>query len=624
MNKQNKNNSEEFFRMMFDLGSKEKITTPSYADFIQAISIIFDINKDEKKQTRPREMSESRSILQRQTIHDETIISVLTLCQVEERKQKFLKKCFLKIENILSRLKSTPIFSPKSRLHGDLCFFWLVTLPQTMELLRFCRDVQKIDFAAELLHYLKSLAQQDLPEKACIKMLKDEISELLNGIECSEFKIAIGRIDHRSFPKTKSINTILANLETEISIDLDKENAKDITLKARFKFFAAKFAFRLFKPYSQNKHLVAIPDENTLLEMHQGLRRDYVCNQYFNEYNFEFTHNKHYKSILNLYLNSIEHINCEDLPSEVTSTLGSLISWRNRAFLPAAVIKKFWWDLERNRVDERYIRNFEKAFLFTTSNYQYGQIAAQIASMLLALKIQKVENIPHKSLEPLVMTLMANNPISNEITLFHETPFGPKKGIISDTSDFNIAQAIFNFNSDIRSSALKTDLCNPLTGLNKTLGYIFEKIDQDIFFTPPQPLPNNFLNIKPAKAFTIRLYDALKNINGLLKNFNLIELHRSGSDVICAESSLAGESINRYLRLNNVEKIEILKKIDPEQYSKDYSAMLHATNPQRKQVTYFNKKGYYFCDFLVTLNEGPALKKELPQPLATDRTSLPA
>lgn len=601
MNKENRINSEEFFRMMHKFGQNEKITTPSYADLIQAISIIFDINKDDKKKTRPREMSESRSILQRQTIYDETIVSALNICHIEERKHKFLIKCLLKIENILANLKSIPIFSPKSRLHGELCFFWLVTLPQTIEILRFCRDIQKIDFAAELVNYLTSLAQQDKPEKACINMLKDEINELMNNIECPEFKVAISRIDHRSFPKMKSITDILSNLETEISINPGNANA--ILTKAKLKFIAAKFAFKIFKSHSKNKHLVEIPNEKILSEAHRGLCRGYVCNQYISEYNFEFTHNDNFKFILDLYQKSIRHIDHEDIPKAIKSSPTDLMSCMNRAFLPAAVIAKFYWDLERDRVDEYYIRNFEKEFLATAKNYQYGAIAADIASILLALKIKTLDHLPHRSLEPLAMTLMANNQISNEITFFYDTPFGQEKSIISNTSDFNIALAIFNFNGHIRSGNLTEDLCNPLIGLDEILGYIFEKIDQNNFFTSQKSLPNTITSIKPAKAFTICLYDALKGINGLLKHFNLIESHKGGIDSICTAISLAGDSINRYLRLDTEEMIDILKIIDPERCTKDLIAMQNKKPSPKNHIAVFNKKGYFICNFLVTMNK---------------------
>jgi len=82
-------------------------------------------------------------------------------------------------------------------------------------------------------------------------------------------------------------------------------------------------------------------------------------------------------------------------------------------------------------------------------------------------------------------------------------------------------------------------------------------------------LPQSVMRIKPVKGFGIDLYDALKNLNRLLHQFYLIESVPERRRTIRAETALAGESINRYLKLDDAEKIEILKKIDPEQCGKE-------------------------------------------------------
>ncbi|WP_155401789.1 hypothetical protein [Chromobacterium violaceum] len=563
------NNAEDFFKMMHDLGVKEKIITPCYADFIQAISIIFDLNKNDKKGARPRKMSESRSMSRRQTIHAEIVASIFELCQVEVKDRSFLKTCFLKFENMLSHLKSIPIYSPKSRAHGELCFFWLVGLPQIMSLLHYCRDVRSIAFARELLHYLAGVAQQDQPEIACVKRLKMDITELLGSVECPDFKIAMGRIDQRSFPKSESIESMLASLGTEIKELIGEEKSKEIVQQARFKLLAAKVVFKAFKALSKNMCQVAFPDTEKLFESHRKLCLHYVCNPDIDENNFDFLQGEDFYVIIDFYFESIGYVDPENLPGEVARTLGDLIRYYNRAFLPMAVLFKFRWDLERHRINESYIRQFEKAFLLTTKNYQYGLSAAKIAGVLLALKIQMSDNIPHQSLEPLAMVLMENSPIENELALPCDTPFGSEPPDRPYTTDYNVAKAIHTFNQDIRSGGIDAGLCNPLMGLDKILQHIFAKLDNGEFFTTEYFLPKTLMLMKPVKAFGTDLYDALKGINGLLNKFNLIELIQDGSYMIRAKTSLAGEAINRYLKLTDAEKIEILKKIDREQCARD-------------------------------------------------------
>jgi len=150
-----------------------------------------------------------------------------------------------------------------------------------------------------------------------------------------------------------------------------------------------------------------------------------------------------------------------------------------------------------------------------------------------------------------------------------ETPFGPEAPGRPYTSEFNVAKAIYTFNRDVRSGGIEADLCNPLEGLDQILHHILDKLDRGEFFDVEYVLPQSVMRIKPVKGFGIDLYDALKNLNRLLHQFYLIESVPERRRTIRAETALAGESINRYLKLDDAEKIEILKKIDPEQCGKE-------------------------------------------------------
>lgn len=557
--------------MMSELGARKKVITPSYADFIQSISIIFDLNKYDKNDTRPKEMIESRSMSRRQVIHADALKHVFAICKIEANDQKFLKTCFLKIENMLSDLKTMPIFTENSRAYGEICFSKLVSVPQIIFLLRFCRDVQGIVFAGELLHYLEKVVQQDHSWAACIKLLKEEITALISDVECAEFKLSMGKIDHRSFPKTQSIESLLDKLTTEIQFHLDKEKTSEIVQKVRHKLYAAKVVFKTFTFFKKSTFQLMFFDIDMLRESHKRLSWDYVCNKNVDENNFMYKLSADFEAILNLYKKSINYLNAKCLPSNAMQSIASLIRYNNCALLPLVVFKKFQWDLKRNLVNEPYIRSFEKAFLLTAKNYQYGQMAAYIASVLLALKIQKIAILPHQSLEPLTMVMMENCGIENEISLACDTPFGEETLCLPYTSSFNIIKAIGHFNLDVITGAIKEELCNPLAALDGILQRIFEKIDQGDFFVPEYTLPKDLMRIKPVKSLSIDLYDALKNINRLLMQLELTDTIHDVSFIVRVKSSKAGDAINRYLELENSDKINLLKKIDPEQCAKDLS-----------------------------------------------------
>lgn len=573
MNRENEHSSDKFPKMMIEQATKDRVSTPSYSDFIQTISVIFDFHGKSHNATRPKEMTESRSMLRRQTIHAEVMMNFLDLFEVQEGAREFIKMLFLKIENILSRFKSIPIYSKNSRSVGKSCFFQLVVLPQVFSVLSFlCRELNSV-FVREQFRYLHAVCRNDQSEQVSIRLLKKEVSELLDDIDCADFKNWLSKIEYDSFPKMKTIERALENLRSEVAVSLNEIHVAKIILFVKSKMLAAKIAFEVFRDVNKNIYPLYFEDERPLMICHENLCERYLCNPDVDEYDFDFLDSKYFKFIIGAFKESVGHMDPDDLPARFKSAPGNLMQCEDGAFFPLVVLEKFKWDFERGRVDEDYIKHFEDAFVQTEKIYQYGVHASLIAGVLLVLKIQSKKSIPHQSLEPLIMIFMRNFPVGNELSLQCATPFGLDSANESYASRFNIAKVIYQFNSDVRQGLLVAELCNPLTGLDEILQYIFNKVDRGDLWLSDFSLPMYLQKMRPVKVFDVDLYDALKGINGLLDKFKLIELIDDESCIIRVKTSLAGDAINRYLKLTDAEKIGILKKIDPEQCAKDLAAM---------------------------------------------------
>lgn len=73
------NDIETFAKTMMVCGADKKITTPSYAEFIELLIKIFDLHTIGKKSTRPKEMTEARSMYKRQLAHQEALTKLLSV-----------------------------------------------------------------------------------------------------------------------------------------------------------------------------------------------------------------------------------------------------------------------------------------------------------------------------------------------------------------------------------------------------------------------------------------------------------------------------------------------------------------------------------------------------------------
>lgn len=569
-------NAENFSYLMLTCGNQKKITTPSYAEFIEELSVTFDLNNDELGGIRSREMTESNSLSNRQLIYERVLQELFSLLDINGDDQGFIRRCLLKVENILTHFKSITICSNQSSKQGSAAFFTYIAFPQILEMLRFFNTVRGIEFSLEMRRYLGFIVYQGKNTSDCIKMLKREIAGLITNQDCTEFRSWIDKIDSRSFPKTKTIKKRLQNLHTELTKGIrSSSNTDNLVLQVKFKLLAAKAAFNILKTISSNPHKLSflLPFHSVVTSAHHNFCTDYICNEEVSEMDYGFTTNDFFQALINHYLQSIESMDPEDIPAEIARSPIALAQYENNAFLPWFVYHQLLWDLGKGRVNALYIRKIENAFLLTIRNYQYGQLADKIVTILLAMKIKTSTSIPHNSLEPLAMALMENNAIANQISQKWETPFGydepkgPEEQSGSYTSDFNVTKAIRIFNKSVELGEIDQTPCNPLEGLDQMLKYIFNQIEKGVFFNKELSFPSSLK--RPVKTLDLDRYDALKNINRLLDQFGLIESIKDVYDAISVNTSLAGNFINKYLALAPSEKMAILKVINQVKYEID-------------------------------------------------------
>ncbi len=108
--------------------------TPRFFTFIDEISLVLCLNEEK---TRKRALSESRSFDSKQIYFSDFLSQLSKVLNYEKSEINYLTEVFFKVENILSDLAKTPIYS---NVHSEsikrffilntllfLLFYWLET-----------------------------------------------------------------------------------------------------------------------------------------------------------------------------------------------------------------------------------------------------------------------------------------------------------------------------------------------------------------------------------------------------------------------------------------------------------------------------------------------------------------
>ncbi|VWC75949.1 hypothetical protein BLA9940_04454 [Burkholderia aenigmatica] len=575
----------EFFEFMTAIGKTPRIATPSYADFIQILTSIFDQKSDENKQTRSDKLSESRSMHRKQSVYESLITKLLSTWGINKEHQKPLRIALQKIENILSHLKSITICSVYVREYGDGVFFRDIALPQTIEILHFLSKSEDAEFWKEMHDYFTDLVLANKSTRDCITKLRNEAKNLLDSHQedlhrTSEFRTWLDKLDTRSFPKMDSIDVSLSRLRDDpLNKNQLSDTADELIAKLRYKFLAAKASFYALKFISENEYSQPYPLNSELTNAHSRVCTDYIFKSSEEESSIpididaELSAHPGFNLLKENFLTSIGYISLEQIPSEISRTPLNLIAYRDGVLLPWCAHEKFIWDLTKGNIDEAYISGFEEMFLATTKSYQYGSLGATLATLLLGMKIKTSEFIPHQALEPVVMAELKNSADSIEPHHIFSTPFGESDPVFLRRPDFNIARGVGQFNRLISANNFNQTRCNPLERIDDILKLILSTTADDGSKAEEVRLPTA-LRKRPIKYSDMSIYDALKNLNELLHLCDLVETERLDTNgTTYVEESLAGQYINEYLVLSNSEKREILKRISPEDYKIDMDKM---------------------------------------------------
>ena len=530
--------------------------TPKFSSLIDFIAIAVDVFEG---RSRKKVFSELKTFSAKQVYFSDLFEQIKLELKLSDSEMVFISSSLIKVENILSHLKSIPLYTDTPFNTGDKLFFSQFTMPFVKQL---CSLTSKHTDSA----FFFSLNKFLFSEKECnglkniISLVKSDISRELSHIDASsakELKMALAKLDDRSFPSRSSIKKHIDILHQNMLLIESEDKANRVSSKIYMIFFAAKVAF-IFAKFREEKHAEETYVDSAIENLFLFFNKEYTFNTGVSSEDDSYINNVEFKACKSYFLDKIK----QEEPATFLKENGTRALWeyKNGIFLSYAIREQLLWDINKGRFSEDGINQFIKNHITELSKRQTGTDGVDIAVILMGMKVLLSKSITHNSLEPLINFLIDNLEKHNLISLIASTPFGSYIPNNLTASQINIGLAIRSFNETIRNGMLNVDFCNPLSPLDEMLNIYFDK----------GALTKRQIEKKPIKTEKTTVYDALRNINHYILAFGLQEeIKMSSAGDVNVLSSKSGDGINNYLSLPNSDKKNILKLISQDEFLSD-------------------------------------------------------
>lgn len=530
--------------------------TPTFHSLIDYITVSVDVfeGKDRK-----RIFSELKTFSAKQVYFTDFFDKIKSELKLSDTEMLFISQSLIKVENILSHLKGIPLYTDVSQNEGNNLFFSQFTVPFVKQLCSLTSEYTGSVFFCSLEKFLFSKKECN-GLKDIISLVKSEILDELNHIDASsvtELKLALSKLDERSFPTRSSIKKHVDMLSQNILLIEGEDKANSVSSRIYMIFFAAKVAF-VFAKFKKGAHIEEANIDPEIVHLFLLFNKEYTFNAEVSSEDDSYIENVKFRDCKSYFL---DKINQEDPVSFLKENgTRALCEYKNGIFFSYAIREKLLWDISKGRYSEGGINEFIKTFIPKLSKRQSGSDGVGIAVILMGMKVMLSKNIANNSLEPLINFLIDSLEKSTLISLEASTPFGSYIPQNLTASQINIPLAIKSFNESVYKGTLSVGLCNPLSPLNEMLSIYFDKNS----WTKKQA------ERKPIKTEKVTIYDALRNINYYILAFGLEdEIRISDLGGVNVLSSKSGDGINNYLSLSESEKLSILKLISPDEFSFD-------------------------------------------------------
>ena len=472
--------------------------------------------------------------------------------------RSLIRKRLLDAEKVLTDERSIPLLSEATESEGLRCFIESCAVPWFAQILddAYKYPMSTLGRARQLLREHTKLPTGNTG--SYLETWKTAIKkEIPKGVNASEFRLMLARLDQRSQRKHSSIEQDLVNLRTEMQSVLSSSQELDAAVDAiRGLYLAGMATMRLSAMAAE-----IIPEQNILSLLANNLSADtdeqkegYVPHKKkqnsLSKYRHYLTPNstllKEYNNLYSM-LENVDVANFDKLRAHLSEVdpLGLLQFVVN--------YMEGLWHLRhgQNEIAKQYLQKVVEE----ANHRQLGEIAAFAASLLIAQRLRESAPLKFEMLNPLMRVRIDNIPQVTELILVGlPTPFSdwsprPEPSFY----DSHVMECVRFFNDRIDVVAAGA-ICNPLQYFDKSLREMLSKS----------------LEFGASLARAKRQRSAI--IGTSIKPYQVLRNHSYYRYALFGSNLANLPAMDDYANLKPREQRFLLRFVDPEQYQFDLQA----------------------------------------------------
>ncbi len=518
--------------------------TPRFFAFIDTMSKTLNLNEGK---TRKRALSESRTFNSKQVYFSEFLSQLELGLGIGKKDVDYIINILLKMENVLSDLANTPIYSNANKRNVEKYFFSNFAIVFSTMLIKKVALIIGNPVLLHLNDILQSSDVNNLDRDFVTSYVKEKLinefkTTLVNKDDQAELSIFVSKIDCRSFPKEKSIRKFASNLNLGQS---ECENDEIISF-----LLASKIAFNLAKDHENFYSEECVENCEDVV----NFLNCYIFNDSMNHTNFSYRSDKYYlscKSKLLLFLGQKD-------PVKFLKEHNTIELWKhdNHVFMSYSIREKLYHYTNKFFISYEEVERYNE-YLPIISNRQSGEDGVYISVFMIAAAIKLKKKLPQNYLQPYA-SLLCDSLVVEDINFpIIYSPFGFVDVSKFNVYEINVAYAIRSFNEIVKNGRVKSYFCNPLNQLDTLISKVMSN----------KIISARDKKIKPIKGFNVTIFDALVDVEFYLLAFGLQkETSRDDLGRVHVKTSIAGNWINRFLQLDEVDRRTILQSVSKEEY----------------------------------------------------------
>jgi len=490
--------------------------------------------------------------------------------------RNLIRARLLDAETVLTNARAVPLLTNATEKEGLRCFIEILVVPWIAQILDDAKEKDPRSLLGSARMLLKAHAKSLTGgPTSYLDTWKEEVKQAIHGVNAREFRSMLAKLDSRSQRKHSTIERDLANLRTEMQSIVSSKEIDAAVDVVRGLYLAGMATMRLSTMAAEiipeqdillliANNLCADKDEQREGDVTQEKQQNSLC-MYWHCLAPNSTLVKEYNQ-LSAMLDDVDAANFDKLRADSSEVAPSGLLTFVIDYMEGR------WHLRHGR--DELAKQCLQRIVASANDRQLGKIAADAASLLIALRLTEPGPLKFEMLNPLMRVRIDNMPQATEIYLDSTpTPFADWSPLPQPSFyDSHLMKCVAFFNEVPRAPGVSA-ICNPLKHFDESL-------------------ENLIIQSRQADASLAKASRKKPAIVGTsIKPYQVLRDHFYYRNELFGWNSPDLPGMDAYAMLPPLDQHRLLRFVDSEQYQHDLKA--HNLLPPTQDSVEFGYDKFY-------------------------------